>query len=141
MRISRDHPFRHVGLRKEEPVEPALGDPGVTALQGLDDRHCLDDHEPGNAAWMVHRQTESDMAAPIMADDRELIKVQLSHQLGKIIGDGAFRLLAVIISNDRLARTPITPHVRADHSESGGDQLRRDPMPGSRGPGMAVDQE
>ena len=70
------------------------------------------------------------MTASIMSDDRELIKVQMRHQIGKIIGNRTFRLLAVVIADDRLARPPITTHVRADDSEAGGDQLRRDPMPG-----------
>jgi hypothetical protein len=47
------------------------------------------------------------MTTPIMTDDGKPIKVQLSHQLGKIIGNCAFRLLAMIISNDRLARPPV----------------------------------
>ena len=61
-----------------------------------------------------------------MSDDRELIKFQLRHQLGKIISNLAFCLLAVGIADDRLARSPITTHVRTDDSEARGDQLRCD---------------
>ena len=81
------------------------------------------------------------MSASIMSDDRKLIKFQMRHQLGKIIGNHTFRLLAVVLADDRLARPPITTHVRADDSETGGDQLRYDPMPGGGGPWMPVDQE
>ena len=128
MRVSRDHPLRHLGLGEEEPVKPALGDPRVTPLQGFDDRHSVDDHKASDPARIVHRQTEGNMAASIMSGDRELIKAQTRHQVGKIIGDRTFRLLAMIISDDRLARPPIATHVRADHGKTGADQLRCDPI-------------
>src|SRR5215207_11047691 len=140
-RISRDNAFRGLGLSKEEPVKPALSDLSITPLQSLDDRHRIDDHQSGDTAWVIHCQTEADMAATIMAHHRELIKVKLRHQLSKIIGNCALRLLAMIISNDRLARLPIAAHVWADDGESCGDELRCHPMPGCPGPGMAMDQE
>jgi len=65
----------------------------------------------------------------------------LRHQHGKIIRNGALRLLPMIISNRRLARPSVPTHVRADNREARSCQAWGDPMPARCGPGMTMDEK
>jgi hypothetical protein len=81
------------------------------------------------------------VAPAIMSNDCKLIMLELHHQCCKIISHRALSLLAVIITDPRSTGLSIATHIRADNGIAGRSQARRDPVPGCRGPGMAMNKK
>jgi hypothetical protein len=81
------------------------------------------------------------VAPAIMSNDRELIMFELRHECRKIIGHSALGLLAMIITDPRCTGLSIATHIRADNGITGRSQAWRDPVPGCRRPGMAMNKK
>jgi hypothetical protein len=60
---------RLVGLAQEPPVPPGAHERLVQALEVLDDRQAIHDHEPLDVVRVIHGRAEGHQRAPVMTDD------------------------------------------------------------------------
>jgi len=86
VRIGEDRPLWLVRLGEEEPVPPRGGESGVGAVERLGDRHAVEHREARDGPRRVQGQASGDVAAAIVAHDREPLVPQMTHQADDVAG-------------------------------------------------------
>ncbi len=138
VRVSQNGPLRFVRLRKEEPVPPGGGEPGVGSGQGLPNRDTVEHGQASHSLRRIERKTSGDVTAPVMANDREPLVPQLLHQRQHVAGHGPLGVRPVICGGDRFGGLAIAAQVWAHDRVPSSHQQRRDTMPSGMGARMAV---
>ena len=121
-------------------MPPRRGEAGIAALEGLHDRHTIQDGEVGDRGWMIHGGAEGRVASAIMADQGEAVETEMAHERHAILGLGALGGAGMIGGVSWLRRLAEAAQIGTDHRVSGRQQWRH-PMPGRVGPGMPMQQQ
>ena len=138
--VGADHALGGLGrLAEEEPVPPRGGEAGVDAGEPLGERDRVEHRERDHRVGVVERGPVRDVAAPVMAGDREPVVAQRPHQCDAVARHRALRVRLVVGRGRRLRRFPVAPQVGADHRVAFSQQ-RRDAMPGDMRARMAVQE-
>ena len=96
--------------------------------------------EGAHSVGVIHRRPERDVAAAIVAGDREPLVPERPHQRHAIARHRALRVRLVVGSRGRLRRLAVAAQIRAHDGVPPGQQ-RRHPVPGDVRARMAVQQE
>ena len=64
---------------------------------------------------MIERETLSDAAAAVVADDREAVEAVVVHDLDHVERHRALRVVGVVLAVGRLAAVAVAAQVRHDH--------------------------
>jgi len=121
-------------------VPPCSGEARGSAGQGLPDRHAIQDREPVDSIGVVHREAESDVAAPVVPDDREALVPQPTHEFQDVRSQSPLRRLRMIGPWRRRGRAAIAAQIRTDDGMPGRNQQRRHGVPGGVRTGVPVQQ-
>jgi hypothetical protein len=121
-------------------VPPSGGKARIAAFQRLDDRHRIHDHQPLDRLRMVECGTKGDVGAAVVADDREALMAEPTHQRHHVGSHRTLRIGRVVGNRGRLGRSAIAAQVGTDHGVMRREQ-RRHAVPGDVRAGMAVQQQ
>ena len=87
---------------------------------------------------MVEREPEGDITPPVMSGQSEPAVAERTHDRHQVSCRSPLGMRSVVRRRCRCARLAVSAKVGADDREAALDQLRGDPMPCSRSPGVSV---
>jgi hypothetical protein len=115
-------------------------EPRVGAAQVLADRDAVHQYQAVDGVGMVQHEPHRDIAPAVVTDEVEARHTEAAHGVEDITGRRSFAVRRMVRRRRGPARSTVPPHIRAQHTEPGPDQLRCDAMPGRRGARVPVQQ-